>query len=223
MPSNMKPQDVEYKIIPLDELQWWSIEVISNTILGVGVGIMLGFSDLGVWVTVLFAGSGLLTIVFLSALLRQANNTSTILINAPIEQVYDAMLTASVLLPLLRSLWGSVLRVDGFPALLQPGKTINAKYELNGKTGTLILTVPAVERPHHMTQEVHNRFRGRVTRGTNRTILEATLQGTRVTQSTHMIFPIGASHLMGAVYSRMVVSRTTKNFLGFLKQTAEAS
>ena len=217
----MEPKDAEYQVVALDELQWWSLEVISNSILGIGVGIMLGFSDLGILITIMLAGGALLTIFLLGALLRRISNTRTLLIDAPIQQVYDALLSASGRVPLLRSLWGSALRVDRPPELLQPGATIDTDYQLNGRNGTLRLTVTEVERPHSVAQEVHNRFRGRVTQGTGHTLLEATLQGTRVTHSTHLVLPIGASHFIGAIYSRMVLSRTTKNFLTFLKQTAE--
>ena len=36
----MEQENPEYQVIPLGELQWWSLEVISGTIIGVGVGVL---------------------------------------------------------------------------------------------------------------------------------------------------------------------------------------
>ena len=210
----------DYKVVPLDELQWWPIEVISNSILGVAVGVLLGFSGLGVLPTILIACGALAIIFIVGALCRQKSKVSTLVINAPIEQVYEAVLQTSGQVPLFRSLWGIVLRVGHEPDLLELGGTVDTEYEFYGHKGSISLSVTEASPPHRLTQEAQNKFRGRVTQGSSVTSLKTTSNGTQVTHATHLTLPIGASHLIGAIYSHIVLNRTTLTFLELLHQTS---
>lgn len=227
----MEQENPEYQVIPLGELQWWSLEVISGTIIGVGVGVFAGASDLGLPVTFLVAGLALLAIFIVGALLRRVSHTRSLYIDAPPEKVFDTLLTYAGRGALLRSLWGIVLTVERPPERLRPGATIKTSYQVGGsalsmsgaRKGDLTITVAELERPHKLVQHVSNKFRGRTTRGTGETVLEPHNGGTRVTERTSLIMPLSASHFIGAIYSRMVLSRSSRTFLMLLKRTSEGS
>ena len=61
----MNEQESPMKITTLGELQWWSLEVISGTIMAVGVGIFAGRQSLGLARNLSCAAAGVLLSVFL--------------------------------------------------------------------------------------------------------------------------------------------------------------
>ena len=66
----MNEQESPMKITTLGELQWWSLEVISGTIMAVGVGIFAGRQSLGLVVTFLVAAGVLLSVFLIGACLE---------------------------------------------------------------------------------------------------------------------------------------------------------
>lgn len=219
------------KITPLGELQWWSLEVISGTILAVGVGIYAGQQDLGLLVTFLAAAAVLLGVFILGILLRRVGYRRTIVLAAPPEQVFDAVLTVAGRGAFLRSLWGIALTVERPANTIVPDTTLEATYTMgtdplsvsSSRHGELALTVDDVEPPSKLVQHAVNKFRGRTTRSVGVITLEPHEGGTRVTERTRLILPMNASHFIGAVYSRMVLRRASSNFLEELRRQVERS
>ena len=217
------------KVTLLGELQWWSLEVISGTILAVGVGIYAGQQDLGLLVTFLAAAAVLLGVFILGMLLRRVGHQRSITLNAPPEKVFDAVLTIAGRGAFLRSLWGIALTVDRPANAIVPNTTIESTYSVgsdplsvsSSRQGELALTVDDVEPPGKLVQHAVNKFRGRTTRSVGVITLERHEGGTRVTERTRLILPMNASHLIGAVYSRMVLRRASSNFLEELRREVE--
>lgn len=225
----MNEQESPMKVTPLGELQWWSLEVISGTILAVGVGIYAGQQDLGLLVTFLAAAAVLLGVFILGMLLRRVGHQRSITLNAPPEKVFDAVLTIAGRGAFLRSLWGIALTVDRPANAIVPNTTFEATYTMgtdplsvsSSRQGELALTVDDVEPPSKLVQHAVNKFRGRTTRSVGVITLEPHEGGTRVTERTRLILPMNASHFIGAVYSRMVLRRASSNFLGELRREVE--
>ena len=217
----MELTDAKYKATPLGELQWWSFEVLSGSVFGIALGVMAGKSDLGLLVTLLIAAGALAGIFVAGALFRHVRHSRDLYVKAPPDQVYDALLANAGRGPMFQSLWGISLRVDRMPQYLEQGSTIDAEYEFRGRKGSLKLTVAEADRPRRLVQRVSNRFRGRITHGIEETVLEPSGDGTLVKESCQITLPLSASHFIGAVYARMVVSKTTQGFLRLLKRTAE--
>ena len=217
------------QITPLGELQWWSLEVISGTILAVGVGIYAGQQSLGLLVTFLVAAAVLLGVFLIGALLRRVGHRRSTIIAAPPERVFDAVLALAGRGAFLGSLWGIALRVERPAKSIAPDTTLEATYNVgtdplsvsSSRKGELALTVDDVEPPRKLVQHATNKFRGRTTRSVGVITLEPHEGGTRVTERTRLILPMNASHLIGAVYSRMVLRRASSNFLKELQQEVE--
>ena len=225
----MNNQESPMKIVPLGELQWWSLEVISGTILAVGVGIFAGRQSLGLLVTFLAAGAVLLGVFLIGALLRRVGHRRSTIIAAPPEQVFDAVLALAGRGAFLRSLWGIALTVERPARAITPDTTFEGTYSVgtdplsvsSSRKGELALTVDDVEPSRKLVQHAINKFRGRRTRSIGVISLEPHEGGTRVTERTRLILPMNASHFIGAVYSRMVLRRASSNFLQELRQTVE--
>ena len=217
------------QITPLGELQWWSLEVISGTILAVGVGIYAGQQSLGLLVTFLVAAAVLLGVFLIGALLRRVGHRRSTIIAAPPERVFDAVLALAGRGAFLGSLWGIALTVERPAKSIAPDTTLEATYNVgtdplsvsSSRKGELALTVDDVEPPRKLVQHATNKFRGRTTRSVGVITLEPHEGGTRVTERTRLILPMNASHLIGAVYSRMVLRRASSNFLKELQQEVE--
>lgn len=225
----MNEQESPMKITPLGELQWWSLEVISGTILAVGVGIYAGQQDLGLLVTFLAAAAVLLGVFILGMLLRRVGHQRSITLDAPPERVFDAVLTIAGRGAFLRSLWGIALTVERPANSIVPDTTLEATYSVgsdplsvsSSRQGELALTVDDVEPSGKLVQHAVNKFRGRTTRSVGVITLERHEGGTRVTERTRLILPMNASHFIGAVYSRMVLRRASSNFLEELRREVE--
>ena len=225
----MNQEDLGYKITPLGELQWWSLEVISGTIFALGVGIFAGREQLGLLKTLLLGAAVLLGVFMLGALLRRVSNSRSIYINASPAKVFDAVLANAGRGPFLRSLWGISLNVERSAELMKRGATIETTYTVgtdalsvrSSRKGELTITVDEMDPPHKVVQHVVNKFRGRTSRSIGVTILEPENGGTRVTERTRLIMPMNASHFIGAVYARLVVSRASKSYLQGLKRSLE--
>ncbi len=219
------------KIIPLGELQWWSLEVISGTILAVGVGIYAGQQALGLLVTFLAAAAVLLGVFLLGALLRRVGHRRSIILAVPPEKVFDVVLTIAGRGAFLRSLWGIALTVERPANAISPDTTLSSTYSVgadpislaSSRHGEISLTVDDVDPPHKLVQHAVNKFRGRTTRSVGVITLESHEGGTRVTERTRLILPLNASHFIGAVYSRLVLRRATANFLEELRREVERS
>ena len=217
------------EISPVGELQWWSLEVISGTILAVGVGIYAGQQSLGLIVTFLAAAGVLLGVFLLGALLRRVGHRRSTIIAAPPARVFDAVLTLAGRGAFLRSLWGIALTVERPAKTIAPDTTLEATYNVgadplsvsSSRRGELSLTVDDVDPPHKLVQHAINKFRGRTTRSVGVITLEPHEGGTRVTERTRLILPMNASHFIGAVYSRMVLRRASSNFLEELRRQVE--
>ena len=222
----MNDQQSPMKITPLGELQWWSLEVVSGTILAVGVGIYAGQQALGLLVTFLAAAAVLLLVFLIGMLLRRVGHTRSITIDAPPERVFDAVLTLAGRGALLRSLWGIALTVERPAGAIAPDTTLEATYSVgsdplsvsSSRQGELSLTVDDVDPPRKLVQHAVNKFRGRTTRSVGVITLEPHDGGTRVTERTRLILPMNASHFIGALYSRMVLRRASSNFLQELRR-----
>ena len=225
----MNQEDLGYKITPLGELQWWSLEVISGTIFALGVGIFAGREQLGLLKTLLLGAAVLLGVFMLGALLRRVSNSRSIYISASPAKVFDAVLANAGRGPFLRSLWGIALNVERSAELLKRGATIETTYTVgtdalsvrSSRKGEFTITVDELDPPHKVVQHVVNKFRGRTSRSIGVTILEPENGGTRVTERTRLIMPMNASHFIGAVYARMVVARASKSYLQGLKRSLE--
>lgn len=225
----MNEKESPMKVTPLGELQWWSLEVISGTILAVGVGIYAGQQALGLLVTFLAAAGVLLGVFLLGALLRRVGHRRSITIDAPPERVFNAVLTLAGRGAFLRSLWGIALTVDRPASAIIPNTTLEATYTMgtdplsvsSSRKGELTLTVDDVEPPGKLVQHAVNKFRGRTTRSVGIVTLEPHEGGTRVTERTRLILPMNASHFIGAVYSRMVLRRASSNFMQELLREVE--
>ena len=225
----MNEQESSMKITPLGELQWWSLEVISGTILAVGVGIYAGQQALGLLVTFLAAAGVLLGVFLLGALLRRVGHRRSITLQASPERVFDAVLTVAGRGAFLRSLWGIALTVERPANAIVPDTTLEATYTMgtdplsvsSSRRGELALTVDDVEPPSKLVQHAVNKFRGRTTRSVGVITLEPHQGGTRVTERTRLILPMNASHFIGAIYSRMVLRRASSNFLEELRREVE--
>lgn len=217
------------KITPLGELQWWSLEVISGTILAVGVGIYAGQQSLGLLVTFLLAAAVLLGVFLLGALLRRVGHRRSIVLSAPPERVFDAVLALSGRGAFLRSLWGIALTVERPAHAITPDTTLESTYSVgsdplslsSSRQGELGLSVDDVDAPRKLVQHAVNKFRGRTTRSVSVVTLEPHEGGTRVTERTRLILPMNASHFIGVVYSRMVLRRASSNFLQELRRHVE--
>ncbi len=217
------------KITPLGELQWWSLEVISGTVLAVGVGIYAGQQDLGLLFTFLAAGGVLLGVFLLGALLRRVGHRRSVVISAPPEQVFDAVLLLAGRGAFLRSLWGIALTVERSVGAIVPNTTLESEYTVgsdaislsSSRHGELALAVDEVDPPRKLVQHAVNKFRGRSTRSVGVVTLEPHEGGTRVTERTQLILPMNASHFIGAIYSRMVLRRASSNFLEELRREVE--
>ena len=225
----MNEQESPMKITTLGELQWWSLEVISGTIMAVGVGIFAGRQSLGLVVTFLVAAGVLLSVFLIGALLRRVGHRRSTIIAAPPEQVFDAVLTLAGHGAFLRSLWGIALTVERPAKAIYPDTTLEATYNVgteplslsSSRKGELALTVDDVEPSRKLVQHAVNKFRGRTTRSVGVITLEPHEGGTRVTERTRLILPMNASHFIGAVYSRMVLRHASSSFLKELKQSVE--
>ena len=225
----MNEQESPMKITTLGELQWWSLEVISGTIMAVGVGIFAGRQSLGLVVPFLVAAAVLLSVFLIGALLRRVGHRRSTIIAAPPEQVFDAVLTLAGHGAFLRSLWGIALTVERPAKTIYPDTTLEATYNVgteplslsSSRKGELALTVDDVEPSRKLVQHAVNKFRGRTTRSVGVITLEPHEGGTRVTERTRLILPMNASHFIGAVYSRMVLRHASSNFLKELKQSVE--
>ena len=225
----MNEQESPMKITTLGELQWWSLEVISGTIMAVGVGIFAGRQSLGLVVTFLVAAGVLLSVFLIGALLRRVGHRRSTIIAAPPERVFDAVLTLAGRGAFLRSLWGIGLTVERPAKAIYPDTTLEATYNVgteplslsSSRKGELALTVDDVEPSRKLVQHAVNKFRGRTTRSVGVITLEPHEGGTRVTERTRLILPMNASHFIGAVYSRMVLRHASSNFLKELKQSVE--
>ena len=227
----MNQEDLGYRVTPLGELQWWSLEVISGTILALGVGIFAGREQLGLLKTLLLGAAVLLGIFMIGALLRRVSNSRSVYIDASPAKVFDAVLANAGRGPFLRSLWGIALSVDRSAELLKRGSTIEATYSVgadalsvrSARKGEMTITVDELDPPYKLVQHVVNKFRGRTSRSIGVTILEPQNGGTRVTERTRLIMPMNASHFIGAVYARLVVSRASRSFLRGLKRSLEGN
>lgn len=225
----MNEQESPMLITPVGELQWWSLEVISGTILAVGVGIYAGQQSLGLIVTFLAAAGVLLGVFLLGALLRRVGHRRSITVAAPPERVFDAVLTLAGRGAFLRSLWGIALTVERPANAIVPNTTLEATYSVgtdplsvsSSRQGELALSVDDVEPPRKLVQHAVSKFRGRTTRSVGVITLEPHEGGTRVTERTRLILPLNASHFIGAVYSRMVLRRASSNFLQELRREVE--
>ncbi len=225
----MNEQESPMKITTLGELQWWSLEVISGTIMAVGVGIFAGRQSLGLVVTFLVAAGVLLSVFLIGALLRRVGHRRSTIIAAPPERVFDAVLTLAGHGAFLRSLWGIALTVERPAKAITPDTTLEGTYSVgteplslsSSRKGELALTVDDVEPSRKLVQHAVNKFRGRTTRSVGVITLEPHEGGTRVTERTRLILPMNASHFIGAVYSRMVLRHASSNFLKELKQSVE--
>ena len=225
----MNEQESPMKITTLGELQWWSLEVISGTIMAVGVGIFAGRQSLGLVVTFLVAAGVLLSVFLIGALLRRVGHRRSTIIAAPPEQVFDAVLTLVGHGAFLRSLWGIALTVERPAKAITPDTTLEGTYSVgtdplsvsSSRKGELTLTVDDVDPPRKLVQHAINKFRGRRTRSVGVITLEPHEGGTKVTERTRLILPMNASHFIGAVYSRMVLRHASSNFLKELKQEVE--
>ncbi len=227
----MSTEDKGYRVLPLGELQWWSLEVISGTIIGVGIGVYAGVSNLGLTLTLLAGGAAFLGVFAVGILLRRVSHEGAIYVNAPPQRVFDALLRNAGRSTLLRAMWGVTLRVERPAEALRTGASIDATYSVGGdalsisgaRKGELTLSVVEVKPPHRLAQQASNKFRGRATRGSGETILEPHNGGTRVTERTRLVMPLNASHFIGAVYARLVLARSTRSFLLLLKKDAEGT
>ena len=225
----MNDQESPMKITPLGELQWWSLEVVSGTILAVGVGIYAGQQALGLVITFLAAAAVLLLVFLIGMLLRRVGHTRSIVLAAPPERVFDAVLTLSGRGAFLRSLWGIALTVERSANAIAPDTTLESTYSVgsdplsvsSSRQGELSLSVDEVDPPRKLVQHAVNKFRGRTTRSVGVITLEPHDGGTRVTERTRLILPMNASHFIGALYSRMVLRRASSNFLQELRRQAE--
>ncbi len=217
------------QITPLGELQWWSLEVISGSILAVGVGIYAGQQAIGLLITFLAAAAILIAVFLIGALLRRVGHRRSITLSAPPDKVFDAVLTLAGRGAFLRSLWGIALTVERPANAIAPDTTLEAAYTTgadaislsSSRHGELALTVDEVDPPRKLVQHAVNKFRGRTTRSVGVITLEPHETGTRVTERTRLILPMNASHFIGAVYSRMVLRRASANFLEELRRHVE--
>ena len=163
----MNDQQSPMKITPLGELQWWSLEVVSGTILAVGVGIYAGQQALGLLVTFLAAAAVLLLVFLIGMLLRRVGHTRSITVDAPPERVFDAVLTLAGRGAFLRSLWGIALTVERPADAIAPDTTLEATYSVgsdplsvsSSRQGELSLTVDDVDPPRKLVQHAVNKFR----------------------------------------------------------------
>jgi uncharacterized protein YndB with AHSA1/START domain len=215
-------QETQFQAKPLGELQWWSMEVIGGTIIALGIGIAAGSADLSLVQTFMVGGLALLAIYIIGALLRRVGHSQSLQINAPVQNVFEALLANAGKGPIFHSLWGIALDVEREPQFLKAGSTIEAPYSFNGKPGSLQVTVTEIEQNSRLVQKVSNRFRGRTTNAVSETTLEPIDGGTRLTERSNLVLPLSAGHLIAAIYSRMVLARSTKNFLHRVKRAAES-
>ncbi len=208
------------RVVPLGERQWWSLEVLTASIVGLPLGVVLGSLDLALPLVVLVMAGGLAFIYLMGMLFRKASHSSTVTLQATPEQAFDAVSSLVGSAPPLQCFWGLAMRLEP-PVPLQPGAAYKDPYKFNARPGNLSLIVVSFNRPSNFSIDLENRYRLRRCQAQASVSIEPAEKGSLVHYTSRVTLPLTASHLMGAVYVRMLLRGSTREHLKLLRQAIE--
>ncbi|MBM3926773.1 MAG: SRPBCC family protein [SAR202 cluster bacterium] len=213
-------QNNALKVIPLGERQWWSLEVLTASMVGLPLGIVLGSLDLALPLVLVIMAGGLAFMYAGGLPFRKASRSATITLDATPQQAFDAAASLAGRAPALQCFWGAALKLEP-PVPLQPGATIQSEYKLNARPGTLVWTVVSLNKPGGFSVDMENRYRLRRCQGHASVTIEPAGNGSRVRYTSRVILPLTASHLMGAFYARLLLRGAARDHIKLLRQAIE--
>jgi hypothetical protein len=213
-------RDNALKVAPLGERQWWSLEVLTASMVGLPLGVFLGSLDLSLPLVLLVMAGGLAFIYVSGLPFRKAARSSTITLAATLEQAFDAATSLAGRAPPLQCFWGAALSLEP-PVPLKPGVTLEGQYKFNARPGTLVWTVTSINKPGGFSVDMENRYRLRRCQGRVSVTIEGVEKGSRVRCTSRVTLPLTASHLMGAVYLRLLLRSATRKHLRLLRETVD--
>jgi hypothetical protein len=213
-------QDNSLKVAPLGERQWWSLEVLTASAVGLPLGIVLGSLDIALPLVLLIMAGGLAFMYAGGLPFRKASRSSAVTLDATPNQAFDAAVSLAGWAPPLQCFWAASLTVEP-PVPLQPGAALQGEYKIGFRLGTLVINVATIDRPAGFSLDMENRYRLRRSQGHVTVAIEPTDRGTRIRYTSRVTLPLTASHLMGAVYVRALLRGATREHLKLLREAVE--